>query len=189
MMSGNADMKPTLDSDIAAFQHKHALDSTQQRVVAEGIVVTRHLFEIFAFNSPDIGECIFDVRGIKDALASRKLEFAMLEMTLDQDFVDHVREHQGVETRRMEQLTAEDLERPGIFVHWPNGYSTLIDGNNRVVRRWDVGLRTFRAAILIASKRLLPYICDPGQEDQFLDRDRDPNMESVLSVKIGRVTW
>lgn len=181
----NASMQPTLDSDIAAFKHKHPLDSHRQRMHKLGnghfLVESRTVFEIFAFSAPGI-ECTFDIRGIKTALATGKLVFKMYELELDADFVEHVRNNNGVETGRMVELTAADLARPGICLMWPDGHSTVVDGNNRLVRRWDDGLKTFRLAMVAVDLQLLPFMCPPGKEELFIERDRDPNM-TVLAVQ------
>lgn len=171
-----AEPKQTLDSDIAAFKIAHPhIDYRDERVVAnvgDGHIVRAHIrFEVFTFSAPEIGEVTFDVRGIKDALAAGTLMFSMFEAELDEAWSDHIRINNGVEAERMASLSAADLERPGICVHWPNGFTTVIDGNNRLVRRWDDGLKTFRFAMINVSRELIPYICRSGQEEQFVLRD------------------
>ena len=183
-----ASMQPTLDSDIAAFKHKRPLDSKRQRLVGElapgtFLVESRTIFEVFAFESPDV-KCTFDINGIKTALATGKLMFRMYELELDAAFAEHVRKNNGVEAGRMAELTAADLARPGICLMWPDGHSTIVDGNNRLVRRWDDGLKTFRVAVVAINLKLVPFMCAPGQEDQFLDRDRDPNMTVLATQRI-----
>ena len=171
-----AEQKPTLNSDIAAFkwQHPH-LDSRRERLVygdeTGGIIEARISMEIFSFSAPEIGDVTFDVRGIKDALVSGKLKFVMYETEITPEFAEHVRKNNGVEAERIAALTATDLERPGIMVMWPDGHSTLIDGNNRLVRRFDDGLRTLRFASVNVSLEMLPYLCESGQEEKFLDRE------------------
>lgn len=179
---------PTLESDIAAFKYKHPLDSNSMRIVGEiapGEIVVegRTVFEIFSFTSP-IGDCTFDVRGIKTALATGKLQFQMMEVDLDSGLVEHVRNNHGVEPKRVAELTAADLERPAIAVFWPNGHTTFIDGNHRMVRRWDSGLRTMRYALVVLTKEVLPYICDPGNEERFLERERDPRFTTLAVHKV-----
>lgn len=186
----NASMQPTLDSDIVAFKHKHPLDSKRQRLVGElalgqFLIESRTVFEIFAFSAPGI-ECTFDIRGIKTALATGKLTFKMYELELDVDFIEHVRKNNGVEVGRMAELTAADLARPGICLMWPDGHSTVVDGNNRLVRRWDDGLKTFRFAMVAVDRKLLPFMCDPGKEEQFIERDHEPGMTTLAIQRISR---
>lgn len=187
-----ATAKPTLASDIAAFKHKHPLDSKRQRKLMDvsptSYIYEDHVtFEIFHFSAPEIGEIIFDVRGIKDALVARKLAFQMFETELEADLVEHVRKNNGVEAGRMKALTATDLERPCIAVLWGNGYTSFIDGNNRMVRLWDDGFRTLRFAMLAINEALLPFMCEPGNEDQFLERDRPANVTSLGVTRLGLV--
>ena len=178
------------DADIAAFRVNHALDGRKEQDrfdVAPGSWVSeeRITFEIFRFEAEETGVIIFDVRGIKDALADRKLVFTMFETQLVEPWIEHLRDKGGVEVERMQSLTAADLERPPIAVYWPNGYTTIIDGNNRLVRRWDDGLRTVRMAVVPISKEVLPFMCRPGEEEKFLRRraDEDPRDAMHLGYK------
>jgi hypothetical protein len=186
---------PVTNEDIAAFRVGHPLDSTVETghiEVAPGahVVQERICFEIFAFHAEEVGEIIFDVRGIKDALADRKLQFQMFDTPLVQHWIEHIREKGGVEAARMKQFTAADLERPAIALYWPHGYTTVIDGNNRIVRRWDDGLRTVRMAVVKIDHALAPYMCRPGGEEQFMKRRlaEDPRGMTPLGYKcIGAV--
>lgn len=175
-----AEMKATLDSDIAAFKLKHpCLDSRRERIVfgnkTSGIIEARITMEVFSFSAPEIGDVTFNVRGIKDALVSGEVQFAMYEAEITRDFAEHVRKNNGVEAERIATLTEADLKRPGIMVLWPGPeqHSTLIDGNNRLVRRYDDGLRTFRFASVHIDKKLLPFMCDTGNEEKFLDHKKE----------------
>lgn len=183
---------PITDTDIAAFRVSHALDSRveQGRVNVgpdEYIIQERVCFEIFAFHAEEVGEIIFDVHGIKNALADRKLDFKMFDTPLVEPWVEHIREKGGVEVARMKQLTAADLERPAIALYWPNGYTTVCDGNNRLVRRWDDGLRTVRMAVVLITKTMFPYMCRPGEEGQFLRRRSSEDDRGLTSLAWKRV--
>lgn len=170
-----ATAKPTLASDIAAFQHKHAFDIHNERILFdtkdETLIEVATSFEVFRFSSQEFGDITFDIRGIKDALAAGTITFQMYDSDLDLKMVEHVRQNNGVEPERIAALTAADLERPAIVVLWPDGHSSVIDGNNRLVRRWDDGLKTLRFAAVKVSPELFPYMCDSGNEEQFLDRE------------------
>jgi len=185
MSRNNASARRTRPSDIAAFKHKHPLDSHVERTIAEFgnqyVVEIKGTFEIFRFTAPEYGEVIFDIRGIKDALAENRLPFQMMQLKLDAGLVEHVRRNNGVEAKRMAELTAADLERPGIMAQWPDQHTSCIDGNNRLVRRWDDGLRTYRFALILMNETIQPYICRPGQEDHFLDRKNQE--QGVVSIR------
>ena len=187
----HANAKPTLDSDIAAFRYQHPMDSKSEKLKAQissdaYLYECRYVFETFAFSCPEYGAVTFDVRGIKDALADRKLKFQMYEMALVPDFVEHVRTNNGVEMQRVAGLSVADLERPPIALLWPDGHSSFIDGNHRIVRRWDDGLRTLRFALVPVALELIPYMCKPGKEEQFIDRKRNPNMVPLATRIIKR---
>ena len=189
-------LSPITDADIAAFKHNHPLDSRVEQNrhdvgTGEFLLEERVTFEIFAFHAEEVGEIIFDVRGIKDALAARKLKFQMFETPLVEPWVEHLRDKGGVEAARMKNLTAADLERPAIAIFWPNGYTTVIDGNNRIVRRWDDGLRTVRLALVSLDRKTLksigPYICRPGEEEQFLERRSKEDPRGLMHLGYKRM--
>jgi hypothetical protein len=185
-------MVSTTDADIAAFRVEHPLDARgEAKLIAGddscGIIQQQVIFEIFHFTAEEVGEIVFDVRGIKDALADRKLLFQMFDTPLVEVWVQHIRAKGGVEAARMKQLTAADLERPPIAIYWPNGYTTVIDGNNRLVRRWDDGLRSVRLAVIPLGKEVAPYMCRPGEEEQFLRRrDRDNPRDGYTTIGFER---
>jgi hypothetical protein len=170
----------TLESDLKAFAYVGSVYASSDRAI--GVLGGKVLIEclrkreIFSFTSPEMKlDVIFDVRGIKDALAAKKLAFTMFEGELSQEWHDSVIRSNGVEAERVAQLTAEDLERPGIVIGWggpAQGEHTLIDGNHRMARRWQLGMKTFRFAVVPMSKKLLRrYICSPGEQMRFIERE------------------
>jgi hypothetical protein len=182
---------PTNAADYAAFQYSHPLESVTDSHVADlgddlHIIQTRYRFEIFRFHAEGVGDIVFDIRGIKAAMVARRLPFQMFNMELiDPTWIEHIRTQGGTEAEHMARLTAEDLERPGIAVYWPhNGYTTVIDGNNRLVRRWDVGLRTARMAVVMMDPDIAPFVCQPGGEDKFLDRDKATRRSRRITINL-----
>ena len=176
-------------SDLRAFARMHPRQdkAMQQRLVANTVngllVEQREQREIFFFNAPDLGEVLFDVRGIKDALAAHRLTAYMLDVTMDIDWIEHLRAHGGVEAEHIARLTAADLERPGVAVFWPNRHTTLIDGNNRAVRRYDDGLRSFRLARVNVDFALEPFIWRPVDEEKFCTLIQHDPDEKVLHLR------
>lgn len=189
-MSAGAPAKivETLDSDLTAFAWRHPFidKAPSASVLAQwsggGIIRSHEQREIFSFHSDETGPLSFDVRGIKDALVKRKLRFVMMEAELNAEWVEHLRINGGVEVEHMARLTAEDLERPGVAVLWGNDYTTLLDGNNRLVRRWDDGLRMFRFA-RINDPKISRYVCRPGEEESFFTA-KPPKGTVSLSKKV-----
>lgn len=185
-------MVPTTDADRAAFRVAHTLDKveeTNRYNVAPGSYVVQEqvVFEIFRFEAEEVGVVIFDIRGIKDALADGKLLFQMFDTPLVEPWVEHIRDKGGVEVERMKSLTAADLERPPIAIYWPNGYTTVIDGNNRLVRRWDDGLRSVRMAVIPLYKEVHQYMAQPGDEEKFLLRRSKDDPRGMMHLGSKRV--
>lgn len=171
-------------ADIAAFRHQGG--DHESRDILGGVIERREVrFEVHETTN-DYGAFVFDVRGIKDALADAQIPFVMVRASLDDDFVSHCRENNGVDPTRAGRLTADDLARPGIAVYWPNGYTTLIDGNHRLCQLWDTGGREFRFAVITIGPSTQPFMCKPGDEGSFMDR-RYPDDGRVLSRSGHRV--
>ncbi len=55
-----------------------------------------------------------------------------------------VLEFNGIERARVNRLTAPYLLTPGMGIEWPNGEYTVIDGNHRLVRLYEDGVRRMR---------------------------------------------
>lgn len=145
------------------------------------IVETRERREIFSFHAPELGTWLFDVRGIKDAILDGRMTSAFMHRiaTIPEHFYQHVLANNGVEPDRIPKVTKRDLKRPGIMVLWPNGYSTMIDGNHRLCRRYQLGLGNFRF-LLLNVVECFPFMCRPGDEDRLFPKlERDPRMTTL----------
>lgn len=178
----------TLETDREAFAWRHPFidQAPTLTLLSDDLVQQYERREVFAFESPDTGSLIFDVRSIKNAMVEGKLKFTMVEVELTADWVEHIRTNGGVEAEHMARLTAKDLRRPGVAIWWGHtGYTTLIDGNNRVVRRWDDGRRTFRCA-RIEDIGVFRYVCREGEEEQLFDTKMPEGMTSLGKKVIMR---
>lgn len=174
-----ARMVDTLPSDIAAFRKSSAQDVPfEQKMITPEILQQSQRLEIFTFSAPETGDIVFNVRGIKDALADRKLPFAIYEVDLTEDWINHIENNNGVEQEKIAKVDDTRINDPGILLLWPWGDSTVIDGNHRMVARWRRGLRIFRFACIHVALPLLPFMCKPGDEEQFLP-DIGPNYISI----------
>lgn len=167
-------------ADIAAFRHQGG--DYESRDVIGGTIEHIHLHIEAHEAKNDYGTFVFDVRGIKDALADNLIPYVMVRATLDNDFVSHCRENNGVNPTRASRLTADDLARPGIAVHWPNGYTTLIDGNHRLCQLWDTGGREFRFAVITIGPSTQPFMCKPGEEESL----RHPSDDRIVLSRSGK---
>src|SRR5262249_23067420 len=119
---------------------------TKVAEVAHGTIVKGYeRREIFSFHEPSFGAFQFDVRGIKDSIVADRIPASMYRVEeIPEDFYQHVLANNGVEPDRLAKFSERDLERPGIMVRWPHGETTLIDGNHRLCRRHQLGIKTFR---------------------------------------------
>jgi len=135
--------------------------------------------ETYTFSAPDFGTWRFDIRGIKDAIVAGRLPVQMFKMTpIDESFYQHVLANNGVEEPRIAQITEpSDLDRPGIMIFWPDGHSSLIDGNHRLCARKRKGLDSFRF-LMVHVRDAVPFMCRPGDEHTLFP-DRGPGYETL----------
>jgi hypothetical protein len=152
--------------------------------VDDGYVVQSHeRREVFTFDAPGIGTWRFDVRGIKDAIRLHRIPAWMMRLPeVPESFYQHVLNNNGVELQRLPKVTEHDLTRPGIMVHWPNGYSTLIDGNHRLCARYRRDMKDFRFLIVDVAD-CAPFMCRPGEEDKLFDRLDGERLHSEIQIE------
>lgn len=166
------------DSDLEAW--RAASSNEGQRFLGEvcvgsdvlvAVAVTRETFE---FSAPETGTIIFDVRGIKDAMIAGELQFQMCEIEVAEMLYQHIVSKNGVDVEAVAKVTDERSRTPGIVLSWGVfGTHTVIDGNHRLVRRYENGDKRFRCALVQVDRNLLPFMCRPGDERQFLEREND----------------
>ena len=163
---------------------EQARTETFVRDVEDGTLVEGYeKREVFTFTEPSLGELCFDVHSIRTGIASGRIPAAMFRLEkIPEHFYQHVLTNNGVETERFMRLTARDLERPGIMVMWPNSENTtLIDGNHRMCRRYQLDRQGFRF-LLVRVADCAAHICRPGEEERLFHRER-PGVE-VLHTEI-----
>ncbi len=80
---------------------------------------------------------------IRDLYAAAKIADCITAV-LDQEGTEHVMRWNGIEQAHLDRLSPAQLEEPGILIRFPDGKSTVIDGNHRWVRRYQLGERTMR---------------------------------------------
>jgi len=119
----------------------HPLDQIFSHLDLEG--VTRH----------------FNCGAMTRAVITKRVRPTVIKLALYPRLVTHIRENHGIEADHLGEID-ENLETPIIVVEFQDGANLIVDGNHRVVRRWDKGLRDTWAAVL-----------KPGQWEEFLVTD------------------
>jgi hypothetical protein len=128
------------------------------------------------------GTIIFDVRNIKDGIFAGKLEHVVLKFDIDQEWIDYLRST-SVEPERLATVTG--IDRPGIAIMFPNDKIVLIDGNHRVVKRWESGEKTFRV-IMLTLYEVRAHVCRPGEEEIFFRHHLNDPRYHVLDAEIKK---
>lgn len=113
--------------------------------------------ECFMFRDRQLGDMVFNVRRIKDAILSGELRhWALFEVPMTEGFHAHLMKD-GVETseERIYEMDPSWAEIPALGVDWNDGSHnmTIIDGNHRLIRRFRDGQPTAR--IILAPMQFL----------------------------------
>lgn len=165
------------DYDRALMEDPHGLEVARTRtVINESIVQVFEKRECFTFTHPDLGDIRFDVHSIKRALLDGRLKAQMWKVEVPTDFYEHVLKNNGVEPERLETLTERDLQRPGIMIGWPDGHSTLIDGNHRLCGLYKRGVTAFRF-FMVSIFDCTKFMCRPGEEASMFEGE--PNEKTI----------
>jgi hypothetical protein len=176
------------DREGLAALHDRELEHTRE-ITAEtpfGTLVKEHekreIYEWTDGGEDKYGTIVFDVRSIKDGILAGTLEHIVLKLDIDQEWIDHLR-RTAIEPDRLATVTG--LDRPGIAIMFPNDAMVLIDGNHRVVKRWDNGERTFRV-IMLTLYEVRKHVCRPGDETTLFRKHLDDPEYHVLDTEIKK---
>lgn len=100
--------------------------------------------EYFFFRDNNHGDIIFDVCGFRRAILDDKIFYVTLEMPVDQDFRDFAASSGQAEIQYADALPLNALRIPILAITWDDGSSTVIDGNNRIIKAFNVGRPTLK---------------------------------------------
>lgn len=101
--------------------------------------------------------------------AEAAMRLRYIEIPLDAELAEYVRGHRGIEQWKLDRLCEPYLSRPIVAVQFSADDSVLpIDGNHRIVRRFELGLKTVRAVVF-----------PEGEWERFL-LSPEPEVERVL---------
>lgn len=65
-------------------------------------------------------------------------------MKMDPQHISNTRKNKGIEQDRLDRLCEPYISKPLIGCLWTKlGGINIVDGHHRLVKRWDMGLRTF----------------------------------------------
>jgi hypothetical protein len=174
----------TTEAHLAGFAHKHALEHRSASIEHAGgtnwLLRTMLTRETHSLETQDMGAFVFDVTSIKLVLARRIVDYQMLRIDLNDEWVEYTYRTGGCEEAGIERLQLADLDRPGIMVLFGPGRTAMIDGNHRLVRSWREGRATYEMA-LVPIKEIAFFVCRPGAEDGLMERAK------ILEEELGRL--
>jgi hypothetical protein len=101
------------------------------------------------------------------AINDGRLEVESRMMGIPEELYQHICEHQGIERSHLVNITLDDAAyEPALIVEFEGGDENdrhvLVDGNHKIVRAYEMGLRR-RPALFIASTDLEPYLVHPPE--------------------------
>ncbi len=112
--------------------------------------------ETFAFKDWELGNILFDVTQLRSLVAKDKIPYVVYGITLIEDYIGHIKKLGGVDVNYAQIIPDDNLAVPCISAVFETGESVLIDGNNRIIGRWEKGLRN-ATLILIPWPAWRPY--------------------------------
>lgn len=71
----------------------------------------------------------------------------------------HLIRHNGIEMDYVQRLSPSDADKPGILLRWSDGKETVIDGNHRYVKRWELRRKTMTFWI-VTEEQIKPCLLD-----------------------------
>jgi hypothetical protein len=106
--------------------------------------------EFFAFRDWDDGQDIlFDIRALKNAILENAIHFVTMEVELDEELVKRALTRGGIDQDYLNAPEqAHNIDMPTITVLWDDGQGTLVDGNHRIVKRYNKGLKKIRCIVV-----------------------------------------
>lgn len=92
---------------------------------------------------------------------------------IDPNYVQWAKKNMGIEQPRLDRLQGPYLSKPCIGIFWPDNKMTIVDGNHRIVKRYESG---FDKVNLIIFKYPLweNFILAPEEVQNFLKIKPDP---------------
>jgi hypothetical protein len=116
--------------------------------------------ETFEFFDSQTGfRCLFDIRAITDAAVKGEIpsHVGRVDFTMD-SYLTFMQEG-GVEEEHIARIDDKRLKVPGIYITWPTGEMTIIDGRHRVVKRFRIG-KPHHRMIVIRDPYWRPFLLD-----------------------------
>lgn len=95
--------------------------------------------EYFFFRDDVHGDILFDVCAFRRAIINDKVFYTVVEMPVDKDFRDFAATSGQAELEYADSIPLRALRIPILAICWEDGSSTVIDGNNRIVRAFSAG--------------------------------------------------
>jgi len=74
----------------------------------------------------------------------------------------------GIEQLRLRRLTPAQINEPGIIIHLPDNTDIIVDGNHRLVRRWQLGFATMNFYILGEARARSAQLAFPSDKGEAL---------------------
>lgn len=65
----------------------------------------------------------------------------------------------GIEMDHLDRMSRADADDPGIILLWADGRETIIDGNHRFVKRWQLKLPDMWFSV-ITEEQIKPFLLD-----------------------------
>ncbi len=100
--------------------------------------------ETYTFKDWDLGNILFNVTALRMLIANDRVPYSYMRAELTDEFVNHIKKCGGHEENYVPLIPHYHLNRPVIGAVFHTGESVIIDGNNRIIRRYQLHKKTFK---------------------------------------------
>lgn len=176
--------------DIELLRAPVVQEETKVSLLATGpdgtLVHQADVIETFRSNTPGLPDIIFDVRAIKDAVINNQIKFEVFRSEISDAWYNHILKNGGIEEPRVAGLSEQDLKRPLITILFPQGWTQIIDGNHRLIKRYRRGTRVVRyVRVTLRDCVQGKLACVAGEEARMLAERRGYQPENSVFLNLS----
>lgn len=161
---------PVTKADRDAMLHKHPIETELKEVARQQVgpgltlVAKRQMMEVYRHEFDGVVK-FYDIRAIKNLIHNGMIPVKALRLELNDAYVDHIYNLGGCEQQRLDAITEQDIERPGIGIFYPDGVQ-IVDGSHRIVARWRRFNKRFARLLITPGEIEALFLINPRELDQ-----------------------
>lgn len=106
--------------------------------------------EVFSFGDGTGKFWHWNTSAINRAIVAKEIPATFVKAPIDKTIYDHVMNYGGTEAQKIKRLMdrPDIVAQPILIIEWPDGKSTIADGNHRLVIHYRLGMRHIGANVV-----------------------------------------